>query len=157
MPKPSTWPNPHKVEKPKDDNGYFDRMNQAIFSAGLNRQVIYKKWPGTRKAFDNFDINKVAKYLEPEVEELMNNPDVIHNLAKIRAIIKNAQEMQDIAAEYGSFASYLAEIRKAGGEEELKAGLSKRFAFLGRSSAVLFLLSVGEDLPDTNRQWHASH
>lgn len=86
----------HKVTKPTGDDEYFERMSRIIFNAGLNWRVLESKWPGTKKAFDNFNVDKVAKYDELKIDELMVDPDVIHNLAKIRAIIKNAQEIQKL-------------------------------------------------------------
>ncbi|HSX36848.1 MAG TPA: DNA-3-methyladenine glycosylase I, partial [Patescibacteria group bacterium] len=125
------WHMHHKVEKPANDSEYLERMSRVIFAAGLNWRVLEKKWPGIVKAYGGFDVAKVAGYLEPDIERLMNNPDVIHNLAKLRAIIANAKEMQAIAKEYGSFADYLETLRKDGGEDGQVVALSKRFAFLG--------------------------
>ncbi len=158
MPKPSEWHMKHyKVTKPKDDSEYFERMSKVIFMAGLNWQVLDKKWPGIQKAFAGFDIAKVAKFQEPEIEELMNNTDVIRNLAKIRAIIKNAQEIQKLAEEEGSFESYLARLHKEGGEDGMRDAVSKRFAFLGKGTTVIFLFSVGQDLPKAAAEWQAHH
>ena len=50
MPRSSDWHN-HKVEKPKDDNDYFERMSCVIFMSGLNWQKFEKKWPGIQTAF----------------------------------------------------------------------------------------------------------
>ena len=156
MPKPE-WHIHHKIAKPKNDDEYFERMSRVILAAGLNWQVLDKKWPGIRTAFADFNVNKVAKFQEPEIEELMMNPEVIRNLAKIRAIIKNAQEIQSIAAEHGSFANYLASLRKAGGEAGMREAVSKRFAFLGKGTTVIFLFAVGQDLPEATKEWHARH
>ncbi|HSW85409.1 MAG TPA: DNA-3-methyladenine glycosylase I [Candidatus Saccharimonadales bacterium] len=156
MPKPSNWQH-HKVEKPKNDNEYFEHMSRTIFLAGLNWSVLEKKWPGIKKAFDNFNIGKIAKYQELEIEELMMNPDVIRNLPKIRAIVANAKEVQAINNKYGSFANYLNELRQAGGEDNLRTTISKQFAFLGKGTTVIFLYSVGEDLPKAHAEWQANH
>ena len=150
----SNW-HEHKAERPKDDDGYFERMSRIIFTAGLNWHTIDKKWPGIQKAFAHFDIDKVAKFQEMEIEELMMNPDVIRNLLKIRAIVSNAKEMQKVHDEFGSFEAYLGSLRKAGGEDELRKGVSKRFAFLGPGSTAIFLFSVGEDLPKAHQEWLA--
>ncbi len=147
----------HKLEKPKNDDEYFERMSRVIFMAGLNWRVLEKKWPGIKKAFGGFNVDKLAKFLEPEIEELMMNPDVIHNLAKIRAVVANAKEIQKIAAEYGSFQKYLAALRLGGGEDKLRDELSKRFAFLGKGTTVIFLFAVGEDLPKAVKEWRARH
>src|SRR5262245_63314872 len=113
MPQPSHWQMRHAdLEKPKNDNDYFERMSRVIFMSGLNWQTLDKKWPGIKKAFANFDVNKVARFQESKVEELMANAEVIRNLSKIRAVIANAKEMQAAIAEHGSFAKYLAMLRR---------------------------------------------
>jgi len=152
------WQMRHQeMEKLRNDNNYFERMSRVIFMSGLNWQTLDKKWAGIRKAFANFDLNKVAKFQESKIEELMGNPEVIRNLPKIRAVIANAREMQIVGAEHGSFASYLAELRREGGEDELRNSISKRFAFLGKGTTVIFLFSVGEDLPSARREWENRH
>ncbi len=157
MPKPGEWMHHHKIEKPKNDNEYLERMSRVIMAAGLNWQVLEKKWPGIKQAFAGFNVNTVANFLEPEIEELMMNPDVIHNLAKIRAIVANAKTMQALAKEHGSFANYLASLNKSGGEAMLREQLSKQFAFLGKGTTVIFLFAVGEDLPEATKEWQARH
>ena len=146
-----------EMEKPKNNNDYFERMSRVIFMSGLNWQTLEKKWPGIKKAFANFDVNKVARFQESKVEALMANPDVIRNLPKIRAVIANAREIQLAVAEYGSFAKYLAALRRDRGEDGLRDALSKRFAFLGKGTTVIFLFSVGEDLPKARREWENQH
>src|SRR5258708_676103 len=132
MPKPSEWNmKHHKVEKPKNDNEYLERMSRVILASGLNWRVLENKWSGIKAAFANFNVNKISKFLEPEIEELMMNPDVIRNLAKIRAIVANAKTIKQLSQEYGSFAQYLESLNKAGGEDMLRDQLSKQFAFLG--------------------------
>lgn len=155
MPKPSDWQQ-HKIDKPKNDTEYFERMCRVIFMAGLNWRTLDNKWPGIKKAFDNFDIDKVAAYQEPEIDDLMNNTDVIRNLPKIRAIVANAKTMQNIAAEYGSFEKYLDGLSKQG-EDVMRSTIEKQFAFLGKGTTVIFLFSVGQKLPKAHAEWGARH
>ena len=157
MPKPSPEHMHHQIEKPRNDNDYFERMSRVIFMSGLNWQVLDKKWPGIKKAFANFDINEVASFDVPEIDHLMANPDVIRNLPKIKAVIANAQEMQQVIKEHGSFAEFLSSLKKSGVEDELRKAVSKRFAFMGPGTTVIFLFSVGEDLPKASAEWHARH
>lgn len=146
-----------QVEKPTTNNDYFERMSRVILMSGLNWRTLEKKWPGIKSAFANFDVNKVARFQEPEIQALMVNPDVIRNLPKIRAIVANAGEIKALAKEHGSFAGYLAELRKTGGEAGLRDAVSKRFAFLGKGTTVMFLFSVGEELPEATKEWEAKH
>jgi len=158
MSKPSHWQmHPQEMEKPKNDNDYFERMSRVIFMSGLNWQTLDKKWAGIKKAFANFNVNQVANFQESTVEELMANPAVIRNLPKIRAVIANAREIQALGKEHGSFAKYLAELRREGGEGGLRKTISKRFAFMGKGTTVIFLFSVGEDLPAARREWENQH
>jgi 3-methyladenine DNA glycosylase Tag len=154
MPSPSEW-HDRKVEKPKDDNDYFERMSQVVFMSGLNWRTLEKKWPGIQTAFASFNIDAVAEFQEPEIEALMRNPAVIRNLAKIRAVVANAQTMQHIAREHGSFRHYLSELKQSGGEDAMRDAVSKRFAFLGKGTTVIFLYAVGEELPKAIKEEEA--
>ena len=58
-------------------------------------------------AFDNFDVNKIARYDENKIEQLMENKDIIRNRRKIVAAIKNAKIFIEIQNEFGSFSKYL--------------------------------------------------
>ena len=147
----------HKYTKPKNDDEYFERMSRVVFMTGLNWQVMSKKWPGIQNAFGGFKINKVANFQEPEIEELVMNPEVIRSLPKIRAVVANAKEMQKVIKEHGSFKKYLDKLRKDGGEAGMIKELSKRFAFMGKGTSVLFLLSVVEDVPNARQEWRARH
>ena len=147
----------HRVDKPQTDNEFFERMSRVILVSGLNWRTLEKKWPGIKKAFADFDVNTVAGFDEPEIDALMANSEVIRNLPKIRALVTNAVEFQAIAKEHGSFARYLAELRRRGGEAGLRDAVSKRFAFLGKSTTVIYLFSVGEELPEAAKEWEAQH
>ena len=78
---------PHgwKVTKPRDDAEYFERMTKSIFTAGLNWEVVEKKWPSFRKAFSDFAPAKVAKISGAQVKALMGDPGIVRNERKIAA------------------------------------------------------------------------
>jgi len=63
-------------------------------------------------------------------------------------VIANAQAMQQVQQEFGSFPQYLQAL-KAKGEEALLKDLRKRFAFLGEATCIMFLFGVGEEVPET--------
>jgi DNA-3-methyladenine glycosylase I len=155
MPKPGDW-HQHKVEKPTGDNDYFERMSRVIFMSGLNWATLEKKWPGIRAAFSDFDIAKVAAYGEPQIYALMQNSAVIRNRPKITAIVSNAREFQAVADEHGSFAKYLDSLR-AQGEDAMRSAISKRFAFMGKGTTVIFLFAAGENLPEATKEWESHH
>ena len=136
------------MPRPKDDDGYFEQMSKAVFLAGLNWSVIEKKWADIRRSLANFSIDAVAKFDDSDIDRLLKDEGMIRSAKKITAIIANAQAMQQLQQEFGSFPKYLQAV-KATGEEAILKDLRKRFAFLGESTAMIFLFSVGEEMPQT--------
>jgi 3-methyladenine DNA glycosylase Tag len=132
---------------PADDNGYFEQMTKAIFQAGFSWQVVNNKWPNFQKAFDGFDVDRVAAYGPEEVDRLLSDSDIVRNGRKIEATIANATQFQAIRHEFGSFAGYLRSLDDLAYRERQKF-LSKRFKNLGRTSAFVFLWCVNEEVPD---------
>ncbi len=122
------------MPRPKDDDGYFEQMSKAVFLAGLNWNVIEKKWADIRRSLANFSIDAVAQFDDSD----------------------NAQAIQQVQREFGSFAKYLQAV-KATGEEALLKDLHKRFAFLGESTAAIFLFSAGEEMPQTAQKIQKMH
>lgn len=151
MPKPDQWQH-HHAEKPADDRDYFERMSRVIFTAGLNWATLEKKWPGIKAAFDDFDIDTVADYGESKVDALMADTAVIRNLSKIKAIINNAIQFQEIEKEAGSFEAYLKGLEDQG-EDQMRDAITKRFAFMGKGTTAIFLFSVGVEMPKASEEW----
>ncbi len=73
------------------DNELFERVSLEGFQAGLSWITILKRREGFRKAFRGFEINKVAKFTEDDVERLMQDEGIIRNRAKIVSTISNAK------------------------------------------------------------------
>ncbi len=121
-------------------------MCRVIFQAGLNWQVIDKKWPSTQKAFDRFDVEKVACYTDQEVARLLKDEGIIRNKGKIKAIIQNAQNFVAIKKSYGSFQKYLDSMDKSYNYTAVVKTLINNFKWLGPSSATTFLYTVGESI-----------
>lgn len=90
-----------------DDTKMFEFLVLESAQAGLSWYTILKRREGYRKAFANFNANKVAKFDQEQVEQLMANPAIIRNRAKINAAINNAQVFLAIQQEFGSFSDYL--------------------------------------------------
>ena len=88
-------------KKPSNDEVYFENMCRVIFQAGLNWHVIDNKWATTKKAFANFNINKVAHFTDADVERLMKDEGLVRNRGKIKAIIQNAQNFVATEKQYG--------------------------------------------------------
>jgi 3-methyladenine DNA glycosylase Tag len=122
-------------------------MTRIIFQAGLGWKMISQKWPAFQDAFSKFNVDHVAEFTEKDVKKLLSNPAIVRNQQKIRATIFNAQELQKISQESGSFRQYLDTLLQSIGLAGTLKELQKRFSRLGRSSASMFLWSIGEDVP----------
>ncbi len=90
-----------------DDRELFELLILESFQAGLAWITVLKKREAFRKAFDNFDVKKVASYDEHKVEELLKNEGIIRSRGKINAAINNAKIFMEIQKEYGSFSNYI--------------------------------------------------
>lgn len=90
-----------------DDHKLFEMLILECFQAGLSWECVLNKREAFRKAFDEFDLDKVCNYDEEKMEELRQNPGIIRNRLKIRAAVGNARVFREIQKEYGSFSSYL--------------------------------------------------
>lgn len=129
-----------------EDKDYFENMTRIIFQGGLNWKIIEQKWTNFQKAFKEFSIDQVAKFDDSKVEELMKNKGIVRNRAKIIGTILNAQQIQKIKKEHGSFKNYVEGLDKSKNYALAIKELSKKFSRLGPSSAQIFLFSVGEDI-----------
>jgi len=90
-----------------DDRLLFEFLILEGAQAGLSWSTILKKREGYRKAFDNFSAEKVARFSEEKIRELLENQEIIRNRLKITAAVKNARAFLSIRNQYGSFASYI--------------------------------------------------
>jgi len=126
----------------KDDNLLFERLILEINQAGLSWITILKKADNFRKAYQGFDIAKVAKYGEKDRQRLLNDPGIIRNRLKINAAIVNAQRILDLQKEFGSFRNWLDQHHPLTREEWIKL-FKKTFVFTGGEIVNEFLLSTG--------------
>ena len=90
-----------------DDLLHFEFLILEGAQAGLSWSTILNKRENFRKAFDYFDYNKIAKYTEKKVEELLTNKGIIRNRLKIEATIANAKAFLGVQKEFGSFDMYI--------------------------------------------------
>ena len=90
-----------------DDNYLFEMLILESFQAGLSWECILNKREAFRKAFDDFNYQKIANYNENKVIELLNNKEIIRNKLKIKATINNAKVFIDIRKEYKTFDNYI--------------------------------------------------
>lgn len=90
-----------------DDRKLFEYMVLDAFQAGLSWKTILNKRENFKRAFDDFDPARIAKYDEKKYEALLNDAGIIRNRAKIRGTIINAQAFLKVQQEFGSFDKYL--------------------------------------------------
>lgn len=92
-----------------DENQLFEFLILEGAQAGLSWITILKKRDAYRKAYHDFDVEKVARFNSRSVERLLNNAGIVRNRLKIEASITNARAYLDIQDEYGSFDKYIWE------------------------------------------------
>jgi DNA-3-methyladenine glycosylase I len=144
-----------------DDRKLFEFLLLDNAQAGLSWQTILNKRENYRKAFDNFDPAKIARYTERKIASLLDNPGIVRNRLKVRSAVTNAQIFLDIQAECGSFDSYIwqfvdgATIRnrwKTLGDipatshesDAMSKAMKKRgFKFVGSTICYAFMQSAG--------------
>ncbi len=90
-----------------DDQYLYEMLMLESFQAGLSWECVLNKREAFRRAYDQFDLDKVIAYDEAKVLELLGNKDIIRNKLKINASIRNSRIFKEIVCEYGSFHNYL--------------------------------------------------
>ncbi|NHJ48683.1 MAG: DNA-3-methyladenine glycosylase I [Asgard group archaeon] len=93
-----------------DERLLFEMVTLEGAQAGLSWSTIINKRENYKKAFDNFDFEKVAKYDDKKIEDLMNNAGIVRNRRKIQSTITNAQAFIKVREEFGSFDKYIWEF-----------------------------------------------
>ena len=89
-----------------DDRKHFEFLVLEGAQAGLSWSIVLKKREGYRRAFSDFDPEKVARYTEKRLQKLILDPAIIRNQMKIKATVRNAQAFLAVQKEFGSFDSY---------------------------------------------------
>jgi DNA-3-methyladenine glycosylase I len=90
-----------------DDSKLFEMLILEGAQAGLSWTTILKKRENYRKAFDSFDVTKIAAYDTKKIASLLVNEGIIRNKLKIAATIQNAKSFLAIQKEFGSFDKYI--------------------------------------------------
>ena len=144
-----------------DDRLLFESLVLDGFQAGLSWTTILKKREAFRQAFDGFDPARVAQYDEQKTKQLLADPGIVRNRAKISATIQNARALLTIQAEQGSFDAYIWSFvggqpkvnswrtlgefpAKTPESEALSKDLKRRgFRFVGPTICYAFMQAVG--------------
>lgn len=145
----------------RDDRELFEFLTLEGFQAGVSWIMILKKQKNFQRAFDNFDIEKVANYGPDKVEELLQDAGIIRNRSKIEAAVTNAQAVLRIQREYGSLSQFLwkyvdnvpivnayKNMSEVPAKTELSTRLSKEFKkqgikYMGPVTTYAFMQAMG--------------
>lgn len=142
--------------KPRFDDAYLlEMLILESFQAGLSWECVLNKRENFRKAFDNFDIEKIIVYDEEKIELLRTDKSIIRNKLKIKAAINNAKIFKSIQEEYGSFLAYLKQYwngetvydcvsTKSELSDQISADLCQRgMKFVGTTIIHSYLQAIG--------------
>ena len=91
----------------RDDRALFEFLVLEGAQAGLAWITVLRKRDGYRRAFDNFDPAKVARYTDRKLQRLLDNPRIIRNRLKVFSARQNARAFLAVQEEWGSFANYM--------------------------------------------------
>lgn len=125
-----------------DDNELFERLVLEINQAGLSWTTILNKQVNFEKAYNDFEIKKVAAFKEKDFERLMNDAGIIRNRLKINAAIENAKVILKLQKEFGSFKKWLDFHHPKTKDEWVKV-FKNTFKFTGGEIVNEFLMSTG--------------
>jgi len=144
-----------------DERKLFEMLTLEGVQAGLSWSLILKKRAGYLQALDGFDANKIARYDERKVQELLANPEIVRNRLKVQAAIRNAQAFLQVQSDFASFDAFiwqfvdgrpqqhawqsLQEVPASTGESDAMSKELKRrgFTFVGTTICYAFMQAVG--------------
>jgi len=115
-----------------DDKKHFEFLVLEGAQAGLSWATILKRRENYRKAFADFDVNKISQFDQSDIERLLNDSGIIRNKLKINSIITNAKCFIQIQKEFGSFDNYI-------------------WAFVGNKPIINNIKSM-KDIPATSKE-----
>ncbi len=139
-----------------DDRTLFEFVILEGAQAGLSWNTILQKRGNYRKAFDNFDAAKIARYTAVKMNRLLQDPGIIRNRLKIAAAVQNAKAFLAVQKEFGTFDAYIWQFVRERGRTEKNApsrtpesdamskDLKRRgFKFVGSTICYAFMQAVG--------------
>lgn len=140
----------------RDSVALFERVSLEAFQSGLSWLIILRKRENFRVAFDQFDIDRVARYTDRDVERLMADSGIVRNRAKIEATIANARAVAGLGVDFGellwSFApgprprpADMTQVPAVSPESTAMAKELKRrgFRFVGPTTAYALMQATG--------------
>jgi DNA-3-methyladenine glycosylase I len=91
----------------RDDRKQFEFLTLESAQAGLSWATILNKREGYRRAFADFDVEKVARFTEKRIEKILADAAIVRNRLKVKAAVTNAQAFLAVQDEFGSFSDYI--------------------------------------------------
>ncbi len=125
-----------------DDNELFGRLLLEINQAGLSWETVLRKAPALRRAYADFQVDRVAAFTEADTVRLLSDASIIRNRLKIEAAIHNARVVVRLQQEHGSFYRWLAVHHPLSKAEWVKL-FKQHFRFVGGEIVGEFLMSIG--------------
>ena len=139
-----------------DESALFEALTLGVFEAGLSWSIVFGKRDGFRKAFHGFDVARVAAMTDRDVNRLVEDPSIIRNRAKIRAVVENARAMSSGSPSLAALAKSYASTRKRAprsiadlptstpqADAFAKQLKSQGYRFVGPTSVYAFMQNVG--------------
>ena len=139
----------------RDDDRLFERLVLEINQAGLSWLTILRKRAAFREAFDDFAVERVARYDARRRARLLQNAGIIRNRLKIDAAVENAKRILALRRTHGSFANWLDAHHPRDKDAWVRL-FKKTFVFTGGEITGSFLLSTGY-LPGAHAPWCPVH
>ncbi len=90
-----------------DDRRLFEKLSLESFQSGLSWRTILDKRENFRRAFHNFEFDRVARFTQHDVERLLKDKGIVRHRGKIEAVINNAQQLQTLIKQEGSLAAFI--------------------------------------------------
>lgn len=125
-----------------EDNALFGRLLMEINQAGLSWDTVLNKADSIKATYSNYDIEQVANFSPADIERLLEDPGIIRMRKKIEAAIYNAQQIQFLQKEYGSFYQWI-DAQHPQKEEDWIKSFKKKFKFTGKEITKEFLMGIG--------------
>jgi DNA-3-methyladenine glycosylase I len=127
---------------PQDDEALLERFALEINQAGLSWLLMLRKREAFRKAFRNFDIERVARFTARDEARLLADAGIIWNKLKVLAVIENARRIRALRKAHGSFAAWIAAHHPRRKQEWVKL-FREEFVFTGGEIVGELLMSIG--------------
>jgi len=143
-----------------DDRKLFEMLTLEGAQAGLSWMTILRKREAYKRAFDDFDVAKIARYDARRVARLLLDEGIVRNRLKVQSTVSNARALRDLTREHGSLDAFVwsfvggkARVRRPGpgqtpsrtpeSDALSKALIAKGFRFVGSTIVYAFMQACG--------------